>query len=368
MSATRKGGTRDGLFQRHGWWWVDYRDADGKRHRKKAAPDYNTAKLIYRDLMSKIAKGEVTGVREEGVTFSTFVETHYWPAVKPTVSASWAVRTRGVLDHQLLPRFGGLVTAIRRETIEAWYGERCAAVKASTANKELGRLKHALGRAVDWGYLRVSPAARIRKVKEPSGRTRYLTDEERTRLLEGDLVSVKASDGRAWTYRRAPSPTLYAYMVAALQTGARRGELCRLSGVNADWKMKTITLRATKSKTVRTLPMSEPLEALLRSLPRSLDPAAPLLPPVRPEELTRAFRRYVRTIGLADLTFHDLRHDVGSTLAMAGVPQRAIMEILGHRDLRMSARYQHVAPDHLRSAVGALGGGRGSGAGPIGTI
>jgi hypothetical protein len=37
----REKGTRDGLFQRRGWWWLDYHDADGKRHRKKAAPDSN---------------------------------------------------------------------------------------------------------------------------------------------------------------------------------------------------------------------------------------------------------------------------------------------------------------------------------------
>ncbi len=36
---SRKGSTRDGLFQRRGWWWLDYYDAEGKRHRKKAAPD-----------------------------------------------------------------------------------------------------------------------------------------------------------------------------------------------------------------------------------------------------------------------------------------------------------------------------------------
>jgi integrase len=168
------------------------------------------------------------------------------------------------------------------------------------------------------------------------------------------LVSVKASDGRTWTYQRAPSPTLRAYLVAALQTGARRGELCRLTWGDVDLKAGLLTLRATKTKTTRPLPITEPLEALFRSLPRNLNPAAPVLPPITPEELTRTFRRYVQTIGLPALTFHDLRHDVASTLTMAGVPQRAVMEILGHRDLRMTARYQHVAPDFLRTAVGAL--------------
>jgi integrase len=39
---------------------------------------------------------------------------------------------------------------------------------------------------------------------------------------------------------------------------------------------------------------------------------------------------------------------------MAGVPQRSIMELLGHRDPRMTVRYQHLAPGHLREAMRAL--------------
>jgi site-specific recombinase XerD len=39
---------------------------------------------------------------------------------------------------------------------------------------------------------------------------------------------------------------------------------------------------------------------------------------------------------------------------MAGVSQRAIMEILGHRDPRMTVRYQHLAPGHLKDAMRAL--------------
>lgn len=48
-----------------------------------------------------------------------------------------------------------------------------------------------------------------------------------------------------------------------------------------------------------------------------------------------------------DYTFHDLRHDVASTLTMGGANQRTVMEILGHRDPRMTLRYQHLAPEYL---------------------
>jgi len=100
--------------------------------------------------------------------------------------------------------------------------------------------------------------------------------------------------------------------------------------------------------------MTDTLRAALSAMPRPLSPEAPVFPERRPDAITRAFRRLVSRLGLKDLRFHDLRHDAASTLAMAGVSQRAIMEILGHRDPRMAARYQHLAPGHLREAVKAL--------------
>jgi len=39
---------------------------------------------------------------------------------------------------------------------------------------------------------------------------------------------------------------------------------------------------------------------------------------------------------------------------MAGVSQRAVMAMLGHRDLRMTVRYQHLSPEHLHDAAKAL--------------
>jgi Phage integrase, N-terminal SAM-like domain len=132
---------RDGLFQRRGWWWLDYTDADGKRHRQKGAPDYQTAKLILREKLSAIAKGEALGVRGESIRLSEFVERKYWPTVKANVSPGEAIRARSILDIHILPRFGGTKLAkLRREDIERWQAERRASVSGSTANKELMRL------------------------------------------------------------------------------------------------------------------------------------------------------------------------------------------------------------------------------------
>jgi integrase len=334
---SRRGGSRDGLFQRNGWWWLDYYDAEGKRHRKKAAPDYQTAKLIYRETRQAIAKGEVLGVREEGIRLGEFIERTYWPAVSRTIDPLWAKLSLGILSRSIAPRFGSLrLSAIRADEIERWYGARLDAVKVSTANKELGRMKHLLSRAVTWGYLKSNPAKSVKKMKEGPGRIRYLTPEEREALL------------------RAANATLRLYILAALQTAARRSELARLRWADVDLKRRTITFPKTKNGDRRVVPMTEALAEVIESLPRNIDSQTRVFPERDPQVITRSFARLVKRLRLIDLTFHDLRHDAASTLTMAGVPQRAIMEILGHRDPRMTLRYQHLAPDYMKQAMRSL--------------
>jgi integrase len=341
MKTTRRGGRRDGLFLKRDHWWLDYVDADGRRHREKAAPSYEVAKLMLRDKRNAIAKGEVLGVREEGLLLRDFADKHYWTAAKAKLAPTWAVRSRGILDT-LIATFGGRrLSGIRQDEVEGWYAKRLEAVSATTANKELARLKHLLARAVEWRFLKTSPAARVRKAKEPDGRVRYLSADERQTLLDG-------ANGR-----------LRLYIAAALQTGARRAELMRLRWSDVDMKKRMVTFRQTKNGRDRSVPVTDDLYALLQSLPRQLNASAPVLPVYEdPHVLTRSFARLVERLELKDLTFHDLRHDVASTLTMAGVSQRAVMEILGHRDPRMTVRYQHFVPGHLRDAMRALEGAR----------
>jgi integrase len=351
---TRKGGTRDGLFQRRGVWWLDFYDAEGRRHRQKGHEDYKLAKQLLRKRLAELVKAEVTGVRSETLTVSAFIDLHYWPTVKATLAPDWATRSREILDA-IIQVFGETrLTGLRREAIEQWQATRRTVVKGSTANKELSRLRHCLARAVDWGYLVVSPAAAVEKAKEAAGRVRYLSPEERTALLDGDLVDIKSSDGRSWTMRREPNATLRRYMLAALGTGARRAELIRLRWQDVDLRKGTVAFIGTKSGENRTVPITGTFLKALDGLPRSLDPKAHVLPRIQPRVLSRSFARYVATLKIANLCFHDLRHDVASTLTAAGVQQRSIMAILGHKDPRMTIRYQHLAPGHLRDAIRAL--------------
>jgi len=85
----------------------------------------------------------------------------------------------------------------------------------ATVNRYLAVLSHAFTVAVkEWQWCDDNPVRKISKPKEPRGRVRFLSDDERECLLNACKVSR--------------CPYLYTIVVLALSTGARRGELLSL--------------------------------------------------------------------------------------------------------------------------------------------
>ena len=74
------------------------------------------------------------------------------------------------------------------------------------------------------------------------------------------------------------------------------------------------------------------------------------------EKVSVAFARACEKVGVIDFRFHDLRHTAASWLRMKGADIHTVAFLLGHKDLRMAARYQHLSPVFLQDAVKRLDG------------
>jgi hypothetical protein len=78
----------------------------------------------------------------------------------------------------------------------------------------------------------------------------------------------------------------------------------------------------------------------------------PLADDCTPDNISKGFVAVCRRLEIEDFTFHDLRHTAASWLRMQGADIHTVAQLLGHKDLRMAARYQHLSPEYLSTAVG----------------
>lgn len=70
--------------------------------------------------------------------------------------------------------------------------------------------------------------------------------------------------------------------------------------------------------------------------------------------IQRAFEAARLEAGLEDFRFHDLRHTAATRMAEAGVDVFTIAAILGHKDIKTTARYAHATIMAKRRAVAVL--------------
>ena len=215
----------------------------------------------------------------------------------------------------------------------------------STVNGYLAALSHALTVAVqEWGWLDDTPMRKVTKLREPRGRVRFLSDDERQRLLDACKTSKNKS--------------LYTIVVLALATGARQQELLSLRWSAVDLKRCTLTFHETKNGERRAVPLTGYALDLLKRYANQCDPNVDFVFPIytsnKRRRVSDAWKHAVKRGDIHDFRFHDLRHTFASYLAMNGATLAEIAEALGHKTLAMVKRYAHLSEAHTASVVARM--------------
>src|SRR2546426_6345059 len=112
-------------------------------------------------------------------------------------------------------------------------------------------------------------------------------------------------------------------LLAALDTGARRGELLKVTWADLDLERRLITFRDTKNGSARTVTLSATLTTAFKSLPRPIA-GGPVFrtsdgAPLEPTMFRKAFESAIEAAGLGDFRWNDLRHSAASFMVQAGV-------------------------------------------------
>ncbi|MCO4782678.1 MAG: site-specific integrase [Candidatus Cloacimonetes bacterium] len=209
-------------------------------------------------------------------------------------------------------------------------------ISFTTINRYFATVGRSFAMGIEWEMVLENPFSKLGKLKEPKGRVRFLSDDERERLL----AECKKVD------------YLYLVVIIALTTGARKSEIMTLKWSQINFKENFITLEDTKNDERRALPLCKYSKDLLLSWKdKKIDETNVF----NIKQCRRSWPTALKASGVKDFRFHDLRHSCASYLAMQGVPLLAIADILGHKTLDMVKRYAHLSNDYRGKIIDTLG-------------
>lgn len=192
---------------------------------------------------------------------------------------------------------------------------------------------------VEWGFCDENPVKAVRKPKPPSGRERRLTAREDRRIL-------RYCQGH-------PNPEFYSIVVIALETAMRQGEILGLHWDSIDLKARVVHLADTKNGSRRDVPLTLTARDALTRL--GVKPTGKVFS-YTANGLKSTWRVMLTRMGIADLHFHDLRHEAVSRLFELGtLDMMEVAAISGHKSLAMLKRYTHLRAQRL---VKKLDGGK----------
>ncbi len=304
------------------------------------------------------------------------------PLVAPAYLKSQSMHLRHLARH-----LGGKAkTPLDRLTVEDLRGYLQTRLKTrhpNTVERERQTLRQFFGWATEAKLIPADPMTGVKRVGEKPAPDRFRTRDEIAALLARgghtddevrelwttlfllphevgellDFVKEKADDPRSILLHAIPA-----------YTGIRRGETLGLTWDHVDLARGTVTAHSRKQSRKQ------------KQTPRTIDLHADLVPllveaekaggryVVRDEDDgqlqgNRGDRLFWRPMRHTDwhlendrfkVGFHTYRHSFASNLAVAGIDQRVINELMGHTTEEMAKRYRHLIPAKTKAAVGVL--------------
>jgi integrase len=259
------------------------------------------------------------------------------------VTDAWQIKPITTAKVQGRPFGEWRIADITREALDAFQRQR----PRVGGNRNLALLRSMFNWAVVAGLVESSPfkigGVAVIKLRAEMARTRRLQagEEERLLLTAGGLHDL---------------------IIAALETGCRRGELLSLQWHQVRFEPRAelfLPAQKTKAKKDRRVPLTGRLVRLLAA--RRSDPAGDPLPAeafVFGDEIGRrrvsiktAWGRICKDAKTIGLHFHDLRREAGSRWMDAGVPLATIQRWLGHANISQTSTYLAASLGGDESAI-----------------
>ena len=342
------------LFKKKGYYYISFTDENGHRRQKSTRCKFKSDAV---KVLSNFSAFIADGRKDKPVAISAFIKDFILFA-KTNFASHTVYLYEKTLENfvricgdiamgKITPKHFDTYKVTRlNEGVQARLGRNELERKLSpiTVNIELRTLRAALNTAVRWQTIPKNPFEKLSLISIPRRTPAYLTAQDADTLLS---VITK--------------PWLRDFVIVALNTGMRRGELLSLRWVDVDVvaRVARITNRAdftSKSGEERNIYLNE---AALMAVNRCK--VSPLHEYIfsdelgirlTPDRVTKAFKKAVRASGLPEgIHVHSCRHSFASILISGGTSLFVVSQLLGHSNAKISEIYSHLLPHHKQDEV-----------------
>jgi len=322
------------LFKRGHLWWTNFY-LDGKRFQSSTGTsNRRQAELIEQKLRQE------ANLKRHQITLFNPKQAFAHLVVRFFSAGNQKFFHEDRLKH-LLPFFGEMrVCDIAKASVLEYRAKRQSEdgpLKEATLNRDVAVLRRILYWAVEQNLISANPIARMpmereRRTKKP---VMGIADEQK-------LLGV------------APQH-LREIVIAALDTGMRRGELLsqEWNDVDLDGKLLFVSRSKTPEGEAREIPLSARLFDLLQS--RACRQGRVFTFRGKPvQDMKTSWNAAQQKAGISHFRFHDLRHTFNTRLMEAGVIQEVRMSLMGHEPRTVHWGYTHVELPAKREAIRKL--------------
>lgn len=303
---------------------------------------------------------------------------------KGTISESTWKGYESDLRAHILPRFGKRrIKSLSPVEIQYWLNSLAKESLPRTVNRIRGTFRNMITFAVEMGLIHLNVMKGVKSIKNNADPIRIPSREEVQKLLAiakaGSYYNFSNNDFGYYLERE-----VFLIVMLAVRTGMRVSEILALQWRYFDDYEKTILVSHSLDRSGRLTP---PKTAKSRRVILLDDDTARLLmgwkqeqeqyikkyegivanqhgmvfttqvgSPMRYDNFRfRYWDSLTEMAGLPHLHFHSLRHFTATTLLAAGIPSKAVSELLGHSTTRTTIEvYQSVVPETRQQIIGII--------------
>lgn len=219
-------------------------------------------------------------------------------------------------------------------------------LKNSTINTNIRALNSVFNFCIKKGWIYQNPLKTIKKLPEPIGRVRRISNAEQETLLRklNYFSTIKSKED--WDIK---IETAHIFLLA-IYTGMRLSEICTIKKENLFLDEQFLFLPKTKNGDSRKVPLSDKAINLIKKI-QNLNLHSSNLFLFDRRRISQYFHKTKKKLKISNLHFHDTRHEAISTFVEMNIPTLSIAAIVGIKDIKVLSIYYNPTIENLAALL-----------------